>query len=120
MTEATLYERLGGEDRIRRIAETIFDKHKANPAIQSRYADSNREKLIPVLTDFICAGTGGPQTYNGKDMVSAHRGMNVSNDEYMAVLDDIVMALEEHEVGQREVEEFLAISFSLRGEILNR
>jgi hemoglobin len=119
MTEATLYKRLGGEAKIREIAATIFDKHKQNPAIKARYIDSDRDEVIRLVTEFVCAGTGGPQTYTGKSMVAAHRGMNINEQEYMAVLDDIIEALGEHGVGQREQEEMLAIAYSLRGEILH-
>ena len=52
-------------------------------------------------------------------MVSAHKGMNINEQEYMAVLDDIMAALQEHGVGQREQEELLMISYSLRKEILH-
>jgi hemoglobin len=118
MAGATLYERLGGEEKIRQIATTIFDKHTQNPAIKSRYVDSDRDEVIRLVTEFVCAGTGGPQIYTGKDMLAAHRGMNINEQEYMAVLDDIIEALGEHGVGQREQEEMLAIAYSLRGEVL--
>lgn len=36
MTEKSLYERLGGEDRIRRIATSIFDNHAKNGIIKAR------------------------------------------------------------------------------------
>jgi hemoglobin len=52
-------------------------------------------------------------------MLDAHRGMNISEQEYVAVMDDILDALDEHGVGKREQEEFLMIAYSLRGEILH-
>jgi hemoglobin len=119
MSDATLYERLGGEEKIRAIARDIFDNHRNNPTISPRYADSDREEVVRIVTEFICAGTGGPQSYSGKDMVAAHKGMNINEQEYMAVLDDILAALEKHGVGPREQEELLMISYSLRKEILH-
>lgn len=119
MTEATLYERLGGEANIRKIATSLFDNHAKNEAIKARYAESDRDEVIRLVTEFICAGTGGPQTYSGKNMLEAHKGMNISESEYVAVLDDILAALSAHDVGQREQEEFLMIAYSLRGEILH-
>jgi hemoglobin len=119
MSESSLYERLGGEDKIREIATSILDNHLANDAVKARYAASDRGEVIRLVTEFICAGTGGPQTYSGKDMLEAHRGMNISELEYVAVLDDILNALNSHEVGQREQEELLMIAYSLRGDILH-
>lgn len=119
MSDASLYERLGGEEKIRRITAAIVDNHLANDAINARFAESDRDEVIRVVSEFICAGTGGPQSYTGRDMVAAHRGMNISEQEYMAVLDDIMAALESNGVGQREQEELLMIAYSLRGQILH-
>ena len=117
-TIPTLYERLGGEESIRRIAGDIFDNHKENDVVKARYQDSDRDKVVQLVTEFICAGTGGPQEYTGRNMLDTHRGMNISEQEYMAVLDDILAALEKNGVGERETQEILAIAYSLRGEIL--
>lgn len=119
MPEGSLYDRLGGEENIRNISATILDNHLANDTVKARYADSDRDEVIRVVTEFICAGTGGPQTYTGKDMLAAHKGMNISEQEFMAVVDDILAALDSHEVGQREQEELLMIAYSLRGDILH-
>lgn len=119
MAEASLYDRLGGEDGIKQVATTLFDNHAANPVIKARYADSDRDDVIRLVTEFLCAGTGGTQAYTGKDMLTSHRGMNISEAEYIAVLDDLLNALETNGVGQREQEELLSIAYSLRGEILH-
>jgi hemoglobin len=76
--------------------------------------------VIRIVTEFLCSGTGGPQTYTGRDMLTTHRGMNVSEEEFVSVLDDIIEALNEHGVGQREQEELLMISWSLKPEIVRR
>lgn len=119
MSEATLYERLGGEDGIRAIATDIFDLHKQNDVIKARYVDSDRDNVIRLVTEFICVGTGGPQEYTGRDMLTTHRGMNINEAEYMEVVDDIMAALDKHGVGEREKQEMLSIAFSLKGEILH-
>ena len=119
MSESSLYERLGGEDKIRKIATSIVKNHLANGTVKARFADSNHEDVIRIVTEFICAGTGGPQAYTGKDMLAAHKGMNVNEQEFVAVLDDILAALDSNGVGQREQEELLMIAYSLRHDIMH-
>jgi hemoglobin len=119
MSEASLYERLGGEERIRAITADILDNHLKNKTVSVRYLDSDRERVIQVVTEFICAGTGGPQEYTGKDMLTTHRGMNINEAEYLAVVDDIMAALDSNNVGEREKQEMLMIAYSLKGEILH-
>lgn len=118
MNEPTLYERLGGEEKIHAIANSILDNHLANPVVNNRYVNSVREDVIPKLVSFLCEGTGGPQKYIGRDMLTIHRGMNISEQEFMAVLDDIMAALQEHGVGEREQQELLYANYALRQKIV--
>ena len=71
-----------------------------------------------VAAEFFISGTGGPNVYEGEDMVSVHKGMNIDNDEFMAVLDDAMAALEKNNVGQREREEVIYILLSLKGDVV--
>lgn len=63
-------------------------------------------------------GTGGPETYTGRNMLDTHRGMNISEQEFMEVVDDILNALEMNNIKQKEKDEVLAILFSMRKEIV--
>ena len=115
---ASLYERLGGSEGIIRIASGVVDNHLHNPAIATRYANSNVEKVKHSAATFFIQATGGPEVYEGKDMLSTHRGMNIAATEFMAVLDDCLDALEKNEVGQREQEEVLFALYSMRRDIV--
>jgi hemoglobin len=115
----SLYERLGGTEGITRIASDLVDIHMANPRISPRYANSDLKKVKHGAATFFIAGTGGPNHYEGKDMVSTHRGMNISGEEFLAVLDDSIKALDMNGVGQREKEEVLYILYSMKPEIVN-
>ena len=115
----TLYERLGGHDSIAAVARTIFTNHCKNESIKRRYADSDPEQVIKKVTEFMCAGFGGPESYSGQDMLTAHTGMNISETEFNAVVDDVLSALETHNVGQREKDEILCALWSMRPEIVH-
>ena len=76
------------------------------------------ENLKKSAAEFFISGTGGPNIYKGKDMITTHKGMNIDNDEFMAVLDDAMAALETNNVGQREKEEVLYILFSMKSDVV--
>lgn len=116
----TLYERLGGTEEVQRIASDLIDNHMANPAINKRFAESDVDKLKKVAAEFMIAGTGGPNVYEGEDMVSVHKNMNISNDEFMAFLHDALAAMENNNVAQREKEEVFYILFSLKGDVIQQ
>ena len=121
MSEATLYERLGGEEKIRAIVTDAVALHHQNPAIKTRFDNAQKSdtELIDLLTDFVCFGTGGPQEYKGMSMPDAHKGMNISEAEFVAVLDDILESLTRHGTGEREKAELLAIAYSMKDDIVH-
>lgn len=114
----SLYERLGGTEGITRIAGDTVDLHLANPRIAPRYAGKDVAALKNGAATFFIAGTGGPNVYEGKDMLSVHRGMNIDDAEFNAVLDDILAALDKNGIGRREKEEVLFVLYSMKPEIV--
>ena len=56
----------------------------------ARFAGANIPRLKLMLVDQICAASGGPCTYTGRDMASAHRGMNIIEGEFNALVGDLV------------------------------
>ena len=58
------------------------------------------------------------ETYTGKDMLSAHTSMNISDQEFNAVIDDVLKALKSNGIGEQENNEVLAILWSMKGEIV--
>lgn len=118
MAEGSLYERLGGPDKIREIAGDIYDNHAASPVVGPRFQGSNRDEVVQKVWEFFCAGIGGPEKYTGKDMRAAHSGMNIQDNEFVAVCDDVLAALDKHKIGQKEKDEVLAILYSMKGDIV--
>ena len=119
MTES-LYEKLGGTEGITRIASDVVDNHMANPAVSVRFknAKTSVEELKHAAATFFITGTGGPQVYEGQNLLEAHRGMNISGTEFMAVLDDILAALQKNGISQRVQEEVLFVLYSMRSEVV--
>lgn len=118
-TTTTLYDRLGGHEGITRITRELVKNHLANPLVKTRYANSeNLERVEQRVVEFFCAGAGGPETYSGQDMLSTHRGMNISEQEFIAVIDDAMDALRKCDVDTQTCNEVLAILWSLKGEVI--
>jgi len=114
----SLYERLGGSEGITQIASDLVDIHASNPRISARFKNSNLDRLKHGAATFFITGTGGPNVYKGKDMLATHQGMNIDDSEFVAVLDDALLALEKNNVGQREKEEVLWVLYSMKSAIV--
>jgi hemoglobin len=115
----TLYQRLGEAAGIARLVEDVMAAHLANPLIKPRFeAIKDLERAKKMAREFFCAGAGGPEPYTGKDMLTAHKGMNVSEQEYLAATDDIVGAMEKNKYDEETKGDVIKILYSLKSNII--
>jgi hemoglobin len=115
----TLYQRLGGADGIARIVDDFVAAHLENPVVKSRFEYiKDMEHAKRMAREFFSAGAGGPEPYTGKDMLTAHKGMNISEQEYLAVTDDIVGAMNKQKLDEGTKNDVIAILYSLKGNII--
>jgi hemoglobin len=124
MQTATLFERLGGSPGIEHIVDEVVSRHLENPIIGPRFRpyleQPQRMQQVKVhLARFLEMGSGGPQRYEGRDMRSAHTGMNISPAEYMAAMDDILAALAHVGIDEQTRKDVLAVAWSLKGDIIH-
>lgn len=124
METKSLYERLGGKPGVENLVGDIVAAHMNNAVISKRFLpykdDPARLAVVQNhLARFLEAGSGGPQEYTGRCMVDAHRGMNISATEYMAAIDDIMEVLVRHDIDEQTQKDVLAITYSLKDEIVH-
>ncbi len=124
MEAQSLFERLGGSSGIERIVDEVATRHLENVTINARFRPfleppEKLEALKVHLARFLELGSGGPQRYTGRDMRSAHTGMNISPAEYMAAVDDIIDSLTVLGIDEQTRKDVLAITWSLKGEIIH-
>ena len=115
----SLYQRLGGADGIARLVDDVFAVHLNNPVVKTRFENiKDLEHAKNMARQFFSAGSGGPVSYTGKDMLTAHKGMNISEQEYLAVMDDIVGAMENNGLNEDAKKDVIAILYSLKDQII--
>jgi len=116
--ENTLYERLGGHDGISAIVHDVLRNHLENPAVRARFENADIPKLHRLAVEFFGMGAGGPEHYSGRDMLAAHKGMNISEQEFVAVIDDILAALDKNGISPETRTEVLGILYSMKNQIV--
>ena len=123
-TAEPLYRRLGGTKGIASLVDDLVVAHLENPAIKARFlpllGDPARVSVIKQHTcQFLESGGGGPAKYEGRSMPDAHRGMNISAEEYVAAVDDILLVLRKHNIDEQTQKDVLWIAYSLKAAIVN-
>lgn len=115
----SLYERLGRFDGITRIVHDVMEAHLVNPAVSPRFkAVPDLDHAKKMAVEFFCAGCGGPEAYTGRDLLVAHKGMNISEQEYMAAMDDILGALEKNGIDPGTRGEVTNVLYSLKNQVM--
>jgi hemoglobin len=114
----SLYDRLGGKAAITTVIDEFVAKVAADNRINGRFATTDIPKLKRHLVDQVCAASGGPCVYTGRDMKTTHAGMRVTNADFDALVQDLVAALDKFKVGEREKQELLALLNPMRKDIV--
>jgi len=77
-------------------------------------------RLKSNLSDQICDAAGGPCSYLGRDMKTTHKGMNVTEVEWNATVENLTKALDKHGVGAREKSELIGLLGPMKGAIVGQ
>lgn len=121
----TLYERLGGVGAISAVVDefltVVVGDNRINSFFTETISSPERVRLLRNnLIDQIGEAAGGPLTYKGLSMEEAHRGMNITDAQFNALVEDLVVALDKFMVPNQEKTELLTVLGGLRPQIVNR
>jgi hemoglobin len=115
-----LYDRLGGRPAIVAVVDEFVTNVVADAAINKRFQGTNAPKLKALLVDQVCEAAGGPCKYQGRDMKTTHKGMDLSDGDFDAMAGDMVKALDKFRVPTREKGEVMALLGSMRRDIVGQ
>jgi hemoglobin len=116
---ASLYDRLGKKDAITAVVKDFVEERVAKDArIKAAFANADVPGLEAKLVDQICEATGGPCKYNGKDMKTAHAGMNIKDADFNAIVDDLKASLDHLKVGAKEQQDLLGALAKMHDDIV--
>jgi hemoglobin len=118
MAERSLYDRLGGKGAITAVVDDFVGNVAADKRINGFFAKADVPRLKGNLVDQICQATGGPCVYTGRDMMTAHKGMGISDGDFSALVEDLVKTLDKFNVPAKEKGELLNILGPLKPQIV--
>jgi hemoglobin len=118
-TTPTLYERLGGNAAITAVIGDFVDNQVVpDTRINGFFANTDLDRLKVLLVEFTASATGGPEKYTGRDMKTAHEGMNVTVADFNALVEDLSKSLDVFSVPAQEKGELLGALAPLQGDIV--
>lgn len=122
--DKSLYDRLGGLQGISLVVSDFMEDFMAdelifaNPKVKERKTSEHKPFIRYHIISMVCEATGGPCQYTGKDMKTAHDGLNVTEREWDRMVEILANTLEEHNVPGRETQELFEILGATKDDIV--
>jgi hemoglobin len=119
----SLYKRLGGYDAIAAVSDDFIGRMAADKQL-ARFlvglSDNSKAHLRQLVVDQLCAATGGPCLYVGRDMKTAHKGLGITGADWELAVKYLVESLDKFKVPEKEKGELLTIASSLKTDIVEK
>jgi hemoglobin len=119
----SLYKRLGGYDAIAAVTDDFLGRLAGDPQTGKFFqgVSADHQKAIrQLVVDQVCAATGGPCVYIGRDMKSTHAGLGIAKSDWDKAVSHFLATLDKFKVPQKEKDELVAIVGSLEKDIVEK
>jgi hemoglobin len=120
---ATLYQRLGGYDALAAVTDDFIGRLIGDPQLSRFFTGFSTDSKVRIrqhIVDFLCAATGGPCKYEGRDMKTAHTGLNITESDWNVTVKHLTATLDKFKVPDREKNEVLQAIAAQKGDIVGR
>ena len=121
MSDKSLYQRLGGYDAIAAVVAALMARIKDDDKLRRFYDHRGADGIAreeQLLVDYLCASSGGPMVYTGRDMKTVHIGMGLDEEDWTRAMAHLNRTLEAFDVPEPEKAEVLAFHEALKPEIV--
>lgn len=121
-TESTpsIYDKLGGEAAINAAVDIFYRKVLADDRIKHFFDSTDMASQHVKQKAFLTMAFGGPNNYTGKDMREAHKQMNLTEEHFNAVAENLVGTLKELDVSEEDIDAVVAVALSVKDDVLNK
>ena len=117
----SLYHRLGGYDAIAAVTDDFIGRLATDKQLGKFFvghSTNSLQRIRQLVVDQICAATGGPCVYIGRDMKTAHAGMGITEADWNIAVGHLVATLDKFKVPEKEKNEVLGAVSSLKKDIV--
>jgi len=119
--QPSLYKRLGGYDALAAVTDDFIGRMAADKSLSRFFVGHSKDSLGRIrqlVVDQLCAATGGPCVYIGRDMKTAHAGMGITEADWTAAVGHLTATLDKFKVPEKEKNEVLGAVSSFKKDIV--
>jgi hemoglobin len=118
-----LYQRLGGYDEIAAVTDDFLGRLASDRDLGRFFVGHGTDSVKRIRQDILnqlCAATGGPCVYTGRDMRTAHAGLGIAEREWETAVRHLNATLDRFAVGRRERDDVVAAIAALKKDIVEK
>lgn len=118
--DPSLYDALGKRTGIATFVKDTLYRVVEDPRIAATFKGVDIAQLHRHLTDQICALADGPCTYTGRSMAEAHAGLGLNETHFNALVEDLILAMEDNQVPVSAQNRLLALLAPLHDDVIDQ
>jgi hemoglobin len=114
-----LYRDLGEQSGIEQIVDGLLDNIARDDRIFDVFKDTKIEHLRTMLIEQFCNLSGGPCEYTGVSMEKSHGGLHITEAQFNALVEDLILAMEHEHISVSAQNRLLALLAPMRPQIIH-
>ncbi len=115
----SIFEKIGGEAAVNAAVDVFYRNVLMDERISHFFDSIDMASQHQKQKAFMTMAFGGPNHYSGADMRKAHAHMNLTEEHFTAVAENLIAALKELNVAQEHIDEIIAVCLSVKDDVLN-
>ena len=119
----SLYKRLGGYDALAAVTDDFIKGLATDPKISRFFigaSDNSKARIRQLVLDQLCAATGGPCVYIGRDMKTVHKGLGITEEDWDISVKILMNVFDKFKVKERERKDVVAALSGLKADIVEK
>lgn len=119
----SLYKRLGGYDALAAVADDWLGRLMKDERLSQFFkgvSEDSQKRIRQLALDQLCAATGGPCVYIGRDMKTVHKGLGITEADWDMAVKHLVASLDKFKVGKAEKDDLLKALGGLKADIVDK
>ena len=119
----SLYKRLGGYDALAAVTDDFIGRLITDKKLGRFFtgaSENSKMRIRQLVVDQLCAATGGPCVYIGRDMKASHKGLGITEEDWDIAVKHLVATMTKFKVPEKEQKEVAAALTTLKADIAEK
>ena len=119
----SLYKRLGGYDALAAVTDDFIARLATDKTLGRFFvgaSDNSKDRIRQLVKDQLCAATGGPCVYIGRDMKTAHKGLGITEEDWNISVKHLLATLTKFKVSDKLQKEVAGAISGLKADIVEK